>query len=70
MIEESGGILVNVGSITEIVSAIKKMSSSEVRSNMSLWNVSKVEKNYTIDSVMHSLIEAYEEVGGVGVESS
>lgn len=68
MIEESGGILVRVRSVEDIVRAIDRMSSSKVRENMSLWNTRKVEKNYSSDRVMHSLLRAYKEVVGSEVK--
>lgn len=68
MIEESGGMLVRVGSVVDIVNAIDRMSPRKVRENMSLWNRAKAERNYSSDSVMHSLLRAYKEVVGSGVE--
>lgn len=62
MIEKSGGLLVGVGSVAEIVSSIKMISSSMVRENMSLWNVKKVETSYFVDNVMQHILGSYREV--------
>jgi len=70
MIEEFGGILVSSGNVADIVNAINKMSPSKVRENMSLWNVRKVERNYSIDNVIHNLLKTYKEVVGNRIELS
>ena len=52
MIEEKGGVLIKPHSSDDIVNAIDKIESKEVRRNMSEYNTEKVEKCYTIDAVM------------------
>ena len=62
MIEESGGILVRVGSASDIVGAIGRMGPSGVRESMSLWNMRKAGTSYTVDGVMRRLLRIYGEV--------
>lgn len=62
MVEEHGGILVPVGDVEAIVSAINKLSDYDTRKNMSHWNIDKVKNNYLLESVMERLLQIYSEV--------
>lgn len=62
MIEQFGGILVEVRSVTDIINVINKMKSSKLRKKMSLWNIRKVENSYIIDRLMNDLVEIYKRV--------
>lgn len=60
MIEDQGGILVNVGDIDGMENAIFKMQNPEIRFKMSKWNIEKVKNNYTADQVIKHLFSIYE----------
>jgi L-malate glycosyltransferase len=62
MIEDSGGLIVDVESIKSILDALNKMESNSIRENMSKWNINKVNSTYIIDRVIKDLIEIYGEV--------
>ncbi len=64
MIEKSGGVLVQVANIHDIVTAITLLKSEELRERMSAWNTSKVKSFYNINSVMEKIIKIYDELLG------
>ena len=58
MIEEFGGILVTTKSSEAIVSAIVELATdAERRANMSKWNIQKVQRLYSADTVLGSLLQ-------------
>lgn len=62
MIEEDGGVIVDVRSVDQIKEAIKYLSSSKKRDAISKWNIKKVESTYDIKIVMGHIIKLYQEV--------
>ena len=59
MIEEKGGIIVEVGNSDSIYRAINLMEDPNLRLRMSEWNINKVKNEYTIEKVMDTLIQLY-----------
>lgn len=59
MIEEKGGIIVEVGSSDSIYRAINMMKDPSLRLRMSEWNIDKVKNEYTIQKVMENLNKLY-----------
>ena len=59
MLEDKGGIIVEVGDVNAMKSAFDRMSSPDVRKEMSDWLIEKVTCNYTVESVVNELIEIY-----------
>lgn len=66
MIEDSGGVIVPVNDSDAIDIAIQQMSDKNLREQMSRFNVEKVERNYTIDIVMHRLTDLYKSINKNG----
>ena len=56
MLEGHGGILIPVGDVKAIVSAVEKLQSQSLRRTMSGWNCDKVQEYYTVDAVMSHLL--------------
>lgn len=61
MIEARGGIIVPVSDSNKIINAFKKLQSSNIRSEMSEWNISKVISSYEEQIVMERLLRIYED---------
>ena len=59
MIEDKGGILVDVGDVDGIVNAINSLQDKTLRKKMSDWNREKVKRAYTIDVVMDEIFQEY-----------
>ncbi len=59
IIEDKGGILINVGDIDGICKALEGLQDIEVRKSMSEWNTNKVMTSYTVDIVMKMIYEIY-----------
>ncbi|MHA6259952.1 glycosyltransferase family 4 protein [Sporosarcina sp. CAU 1771] len=59
MLEDKGGLFVEVGDIEGMVNAINKMNSKELRLLMSKWNKQKVKNSYSIDIVMNKIMKKY-----------
>lgn len=59
MIENQGGILVNVGDIEGNIEAIHLLENKEIREKMSKWNQEKVKKTYTTGLVMSKIFLEY-----------
>lgn len=59
MIEDKGGILVEVGNLNQLVDAINILEHKEIREKISKWNIDKVKQTYTIDKVMENLFCEY-----------
>lgn len=65
MIEDKGGIFVEVGDVNGFVTAIKKLQGNcELCDQMSNWNRSKVESRYSQQKVMDALFKMYGELLG------
>lgn len=62
MIENKGGIIIEPQDTIAIKSSINELEDSKLRMNMSIWNINKVEKNYTIDKVMNKIFSEYENI--------
>lgn len=63
MIEEKGGIIVPVGDSDAVVDALHRLNeNTQLRKEMSIWNVEKVRTNYLQDAVMQKLLKIYKEV--------
>jgi len=61
MLENKGGIFVEVGDVSGIIEAIEKMQDKKIRSEMSKWNKNKVLNFYTVDIVMKQLSRIYKD---------
>ncbi len=59
MIENKGGVIVPTLSIKDFTNAIDYIQTSEVRREMSTWNISKVRSAYTCDAVFTKLNYLY-----------
>lgn len=59
MIEDKGGILVNVGDTDKIIEAITKLEDTKIRKNISIWNKQKVEMNYLFNNVADRMFAEY-----------
>ena len=60
MIENKGGVVVSVGDIDAMRSAINQLIDPDVRSRMSQWNIEKVRSKYLTTNVMRELLNKYE----------
>ena len=52
MLEDKGGIIVEVGDVNAMKSAFDRMNSPDVRKEMTDWLSDKVTCNYTVESVV------------------
>lgn len=59
MIENKGGVMVNVGDAVGIINAIIRMHDINIRKKMSEWNYAKVMSCYTEENIVTKLIEIY-----------
>ena len=59
MIEDMGGVVVNVSNIDDIIDAINYIQEPLVRLGMSKWNKDKVKREYTTEKVMKELESIY-----------
>ncbi|MFF5396695.1 glycosyltransferase family 4 protein [Peribacillus butanolivorans] len=62
MIEELGGIIIDVGNIDGFVKAIEGLQDKEIRKQMSIWNKEKVKKTYTLDLVSNQIFKEYSNI--------
>lgn len=62
MIGNEGGILIKPKSSKEIVDALEKISSQDIREKMSIFNINKVKNEYLINVVMKKFINTYEKL--------
>lgn len=60
MIGSEGGVLIKTKSSKEIVDALERISSQDIREKMSIFNINKVKNEYLIDMVMKKFINIYE----------
>lgn len=59
MIEDSGGILVKVGDINGMITAINTLQDKNLRYKISKWNQGKVLKSYSTEIVMKKIVLEY-----------
>jgi len=59
MIGEGGGFIIKSKSVDDIINALTKMDSQEIRKKMSKININKVKDSYTIDAVMKQFLNIY-----------
>lgn len=62
MLEGNGGVIVPIRSVTEVTEAIRKLNNCKDRKEMSAWNVSKVEKRYTLPKVFEKISKFYSSI--------
>lgn len=62
MIEDKGGILVNIEDVTNIIDAINVLQDKGIRQRMSEWNRAKVNRCYTVDKVIKHIFNEYSTV--------
>ena len=62
MIEDEGGIVLQENTGEELSKAIDRLKESEIRRNMSKWNIEKVRNNYTVNIVMNQYFNTYKDV--------
>lgn len=60
MIESKGGILISSSKTSDIVEAINRCEDYDLRQNMSMWNVSKVLREYTANKVVERIFNEYQ----------
>lgn len=59
MIEDKGGIIVEVENINQLTKAIKNLEITEVRKKMSEWNREKVLNSYTLNIITDEILKEY-----------
>lgn len=59
MLENKGGLIVSVSSISDLIVALNKLKCPTLREEMSLWNIKKVKNNYTDIVVIRNIIDLY-----------
>lgn len=59
MLENQGGVIVNVGDVDSAAIALTSILPSDMRKEMSAWNLKKVRSFYTVESVMRQIEEIY-----------
>lgn len=59
MIENKGGLIVSPKSTEQLVDALKKVESKDLREKMSVWNICKVKNTYTANAVLDKIINNY-----------
>lgn len=63
MLEDSGGILVDVGDVDGLIEALGRLSADHgARARMSSWNLNKVRTAYGRELVLSNLVALYEEL--------
>ena len=63
IIEDYGGILVEVGDINGMIKAINILQNQELRDRMSSWNQEKVIKSYSTELVIGKIFTEYSDFG-------
>ena len=63
MISCHGGIIVNVGDTSAMEDAFSKISLPEIRQEMSVYNIKRITECYTVEKVLHQIIEEYRKMG-------
>lgn len=64
MVESHGGTIVDVSDIAAMVEAINKLQDPLLRQKMSNWCINKVKNNYTVNQVMSTIKQHYENIVG------
>ncbi len=59
MLEGKGGVVVDVGDVAAMASAIKSIQDPEKRREMSVWNVEKVRSDYIVEAAMNQITKLY-----------
>lgn len=59
MLENQGGVIVNIGDTDSAALALKSMQNFHKRKEMSAWNSQKVRSFYTVEAVMSQISELY-----------
>ena len=62
MIENKGGVVIDIDSKEQLINAIKQISDKETRINMSKWNIQKVKDCYNAEVVINSYANFYDEI--------
>ncbi len=62
MLENKGGVIIDVDNLEQLKDAINKIKDQEVRKQMSEWNIEKVKNYYSADVVINSYAEFYDYV--------
>lgn len=62
MIQDKGGIVVDVENEDEIVDAIKKIEDPHIRKKMGVWNYERVKNEYSQKVITDQYVDAYEEL--------
>ena len=62
MIEDKGGVILDSISADAIVQALNRIEKPQIRTEMSAWNIKKVQQTYDYDATMHNLMNLYEKV--------
>lgn len=62
MLEDKGGVLVDVGDINGYITAINTLQEKKLRISMSLWNQEKVFKSYTTKIAMETIFSEYAKI--------
>lgn len=68
MLENKGGILVDVGDINGNITAINTLQNQNLRLCMSIWNQEKVLKSYTTKIAMNTIFSEYVKIVGNQVD--
>ncbi|MFJ6263834.1 glycosyltransferase family 4 protein [Lysinibacillus xylanilyticus] len=61
MIEENGGVLIDVGDVPAIISAVNEIQDPSIRSQISKWNQNKIKCCYSTEVVIKKICDIYEE---------
>ena len=62
MLEGKGGTIISAGDTEAIIQAIKGLSPSSIRKEMSQWSIQKVRHNYLTETVMEKILDIYQGV--------
>ncbi|WP_431029549.1 glycosyltransferase family 4 protein [Lysinibacillus sp. LZ02] len=62
MLEEKGGVLIEVGNIDGFVNAIKGLQEKKIRKQISRWNKDKVRSKYSLGLVIKQIFSEYSKI--------
>lgn len=60
MIEKNGGVLIDVGDVPAIISAVNEIQDPSIRRQMSTWNQNKIRSCYSTEVVLKKICDIYE----------
>jgi len=60
MLENKGGIIIDVDNLEQLIAAINSIKDSKVRKEMSKWNINKVKEYYSADVVINQYAKLYD----------